>query len=44
MKLDRIVHYGFPDLLRRTLLWMAQQVVHETEHHLADITENLGAG
>lgn len=42
-QLDRIVRYGFPDPMRRTLLWMAQQAVHESEHHLADITENLGA-
>ncbi len=41
--LDRIVQYGFPDPLPRTLLWMGQQAVHESEHHLADITENLGA-
>jgi DinB superfamily len=40
--LDRVVQYGFPDPLPRTLLWMGQQAVHESEHHLADITENLG--
>jgi DinB superfamily len=41
--LKRIVQYGFPDPLPRTLLWMAQQAVHEAEHHQADIAENLGA-
>jgi DinB superfamily len=42
-QLDRVVQYGFPDPLPRTLLWMGQQAVHESEHHLADITENVGA-
>jgi hypothetical protein len=42
-QLDRVVQYGFPDPLPRTLLWMGQQAVHESEHHLADINENLGA-
>jgi hypothetical protein len=42
-QLQRVVQYGFPDPIERTLLWMAQQAVHEAEHHLADITENLGA-
>jgi hypothetical protein len=37
------VHYGFPDLLSRALLWMGQQAAHEAEHHLADITENIAA-
>jgi DinB superfamily len=41
-QLDRIVQYGYPDPLPRTLLWMGQQAVHESEHHLADIAENLG--
>jgi DinB superfamily len=42
--LQRVVQFGFPDPLPRTLLWMGQQAVHESEHHLADINENLGAG
>jgi DinB superfamily len=42
-QLDRVVQYGYPDPLPRTLLWMGQQAVHESEHHLADINENLGA-
>ena len=42
-QLDRVVRFGFPDPLPRTLLWMGQQAVHESEHHLADITENIAA-
>jgi len=38
--LGRDVHYGFPESTIRTLAWMGRQAVHETEHHLADITEN----
>jgi hypothetical protein len=41
--LKRIVQYGFPGPIPRTLLWMGQQAVHEAEHHLTDITENLSA-
>ncbi len=37
----RTVQYGFPDPVPRTLLWMGRQAVHETEHHLADIRQNL---
>jgi len=40
-RLSRPVRYGFPDPQPRTLLWMGQQVVHEVEHHRADIAENL---
>ena len=39
--LERPVRYGFPDPQQRTLLWMGRQTVHETEHHLGDIRENL---
>jgi S-DNA-T family DNA segregation ATPase FtsK/SpoIIIE len=39
--LERPVRYGFPDPQRRTLLWMGRQTVHETEHHLGDVRENL---
>lgn len=39
--LQRPVQYGWPDPQQRTLLWMGQQAVHEVEHHLADIAENL---
>lgn len=39
--LGRTVQYGFPDPIRRTLLWMGQQVVHEVEHHLGDMQHDL---
>jgi DinB superfamily len=38
--LDRPVQYAFPTPSTRTLLWMGQQVVHEVEHHAADIDHN----
>lgn len=40
--LDRTVAFGFPDPTTRTLRWMGQQVVHETEHHLGDVVDVLG--
>jgi len=40
-QLTRNVMYGVPDLVRRSLLWMGQQAVHEVEHHGRDIAENL---
>jgi hypothetical protein len=39
--LSRPVQYGFPDPLPRTLLWMGRQAVHEVEHHLEDIRDNV---
>lgn len=36
------VAFGYPDPTTRTLRWMGQQVVHETEHHLGDVVEVLG--
>jgi hypothetical protein len=39
--LSRPVQYGFPDPLPRTLLWMGRQAVHEVEHHLGDIRDNV---
>lgn len=39
--LERTVRYGFPDPIHTTVGWMAKQAVHESEHHLADIAENL---
>ena len=38
--LSRTVRYGYPSPTVRSLLWMGQQAVHETEHHLGDIVEN----
>ena len=40
-QLDRPVEYGWPRPARRSQLWMAQQAVHEVEHHRSDIAENL---
>lgn len=37
----RSVQYGSPNPQPRTILWMGIQAVHETDHHLADIKENL---
>lgn len=39
--LERVVQYGSPNPQRRSLLWMGRQAVHEAEHHLADIRENV---
>ena len=39
--LSRPVQYGYPGPVQRTLLWMAQQAVHEVEHHRNDIDEDL---
>lgn len=39
--LGREVMYGTPEPVRRTLLWMGQQAVHEVEHHSSDVAENL---
>lgn len=39
--LERPVQYGWPKPTTRTLSWMGLQAVHESEHHLADIKENL---
>ena len=40
-RLSRTVQYGWPAPASRTLLWMGQQAVHEAEHHLRDIREDL---
>ncbi|MCU0259588.1 MAG: DinB family protein [Ilumatobacteraceae bacterium] len=39
-QLRRPVQYAYPAPATRTLLWMGQQVVHEVEHHLADMRDN----
>ncbi len=41
-RLDRLVQYGSPDPVDRSLGWMAKQAVHEIEHHLSDVRENAG--
>jgi DinB superfamily len=40
-QLDRTCQYGYPGPSTRTLRWMAAQAVHEVEHHLGDVEENL---
>ena len=40
-QLARTVQFGYPTTASRSLLWVAQQAVHEAEHHLADVEENL---
>lgn len=39
--LARPVRYGSPDPIETTVGWMGKQAVHECEHHLDDIRENL---
>ena len=39
--LARPIYYGWPTPGTRTLLWVAAQALHETEHHLADVTERV---
>jgi hypothetical protein len=36
-RLERPCQYAFPSPTTRTVRWMGQQVVHEVEHHLADV-------
>jgi DinB family protein len=40
-QLERTCEYGFPAPTTRTLRWMAAQAVHEVEHHLSDVEQNL---
>ena len=40
-QLERTCQYGYPGPSTRTLRWMAAQAVHEVEHHLGDVEENL---
>jgi S-DNA-T family DNA segregation ATPase FtsK/SpoIIIE len=40
-QLARPVIYAYPSAEERTILWMGRQVVHEVEHHLADVTRGL---
>lgn len=38
---DRTCQYGYPGPSTRTLRWIAAQAVHEVEHHLGDVEQNL---
>lgn len=35
--------YGYPEPAERSLAWVAQQVVHEAEHHMTDLLASLRA-
>jgi len=37
-KLDRPITHTYPQPVVRTLRWLASQMLHEAEHHLADVT------
>jgi hypothetical protein len=41
---ERRCIYNFPAPAERTLAWVAQQTVHEAEHHLLDLEASLGSG
>lgn len=43
-QLARPCQYAYPALSTRSVLWMAQQTVHEVEHHLGDIRANASRG
>ena len=38
---DRTVMYNYPALLERSLRWVAVHTVHEVQHHLLDVREQL---
>ena len=40
-QLAREVQYTYPVVATRTVLWMAQQAVHEVEHHHGDVETGL---
>lgn len=42
-QLAKTAEYAYPVVARRSVLWMGQQVVHEIEHHRADIAAVLEA-
>jgi hypothetical protein len=37
----RTLIYGWPRVAERTLHWVAAQLLHECEHHLDDVRENV---
>ncbi|MGZ4677646.1 MAG: DinB family protein [Acidimicrobiia bacterium] len=39
-QLDRPCRYSYPAPATRSVRWMAQQVVHEVEHHLGDVRDD----
>jgi hypothetical protein len=40
----RVVVYGYPARLERSLRWVAVHTVHEVRHHLLDVRRQLAAG
>ena len=38
---ERTLIYGWPRVAERTLHWVAAQLLHECEHHLDDVRENV---
>ena len=39
---ERTLVYGWPRVAERSLHWVAAQLLHECEHHLDDVRENVG--
>lgn len=39
---ERTLIYGWPRVAERSLHWVAAQLLHECEHHLDDLRENVG--
>jgi hypothetical protein len=42
-QLARTLVYAYPREAPRSVLWVAAQALHEAEHHLGDVRENLTA-
>jgi S-DNA-T family DNA segregation ATPase FtsK/SpoIIIE len=40
---DRVGIYNYPEPAERSMLWLAQHTIHETEHHLTDVDTALAA-
>jgi hypothetical protein len=40
-QLDRTLIYAYPRDTSRSILWVSAQALHEAEHHLGDVEENL---
>jgi hypothetical protein len=38
---ERPIFYGWPRPATRTLTWVAAQALHEAEHHLGDVADDL---
>jgi hypothetical protein len=38
---DRTVVYNYPEILERTLRWVAVHTVHDVQHHLLDIRRQI---